>query len=248
MESNKFFEIFESDNPLAIKYFEHRAPINEGLIKTYPINKTVEYVTRLFGLTNNQINVINKGNVHKILVMFENSKERREQMRKAMNLCGYELASENTENIHNVIYQMYTQKFSDSLTNELKRRMSFLIHVTPSYNKEKILHQGFVPKSKNELFTYGDEIFFFTQDAPIVHIVDQIYQKDCKIKNDLNNHIYTLFQVRLNKIPNDVKFEIDPNLDFAVRTKDNISSNAIIGKPIDFNIIDKYNKVIKKFF
>lgn len=245
---NRFFEIFEQDNPLAIKYISEKKPINEGLIKTYPINNTVEYVRRLFGLRDNQINVLNKGDVHKILVMFENSVEKRKQMSKAMNLCGYELANENTDNIYNVIYQMYTQKFSDSLTSELKERMDFLIHITPLYNKEKILRQGFVPKSKNELFTYGNEVFFFTQDAPIVHIVDQIYQKDCNIKNKANDHIYTLFQVSLNKIPNNVRFEVDPNLDFAVRTKDNLSSNTIIGKPIDFNIIEKYNNIVKKFF
>lgn len=244
---DRFFEIFEQDNPLAIKYVEGKKPINEGLIKTYPINNTVDYVRRLFGLRDNQINVINKGDIHKILVMYENSEEKRKQMNKAMNLCGYELANENTENVHNVIYQMYTQKFSDSLTAELKKRMKYLIHITPLYNKDKILRQGFVPKSKNEIFTYGDEVFFFTQDAPIVHIVDQVYQKDCNIKNKSNNHIYTLFQVSLEKIPNEVKFEIDPNLDFAVRTKDNIPPNTIIGKPIDFNIVERYNKVIKNF-
>lgn len=244
---DRFFEIFEQDNPLAIKYVEGKKPINEGLIKTYPINNTVDYVRRLFGLRDNQINVINKGDIHKILVMYENSEEKRKQMNKAMNLCGYELASENTENVYNVIYQMYTQKFSNSLTEELKKRMKYLIHITPLYNKDKILRQGFVPKSKNEIFTYGDEVFFFTQDAPIVHIVDQVYQKDCKIENKSNNHIYTLFQVSLEKIPNEVKFEIDPNLDFAVRTKDNILPNTIIGKPIDFNVVERYNNVIKNF-
>lgn len=146
---NRFFEIFEQDNPLAVKYICGKKPINEGLIKTYPINNTVEYIRRLFGLRDNQINVLNKGDVHKILVMFENSDEKRKQMAKAMNLCGYELANENTDNIYNAIYQMYTQKFSDSLTSKLKKRMDFLTHITPLYNKEKILRQGFVPKSKN---------------------------------------------------------------------------------------------------
>ena len=245
---DRFFEIFETDNPLAVKYLEGGKPITEGLIKTYPINNTVGDIRRLFALRDNQINVINKGDIHKIMVMYENSVEKKKQMARAMNLCGYELANENKENIHNIIYQMYTQKFSDSLTSELKTKMKFLIHVTPFYNKEKILRQGFIPKSKNEIFTYGDEVFFFTQDASIVHIVDQVYQKDCKIKNKLNKHIYTLFQVSLDKIPNDIKFEIDPNLNFAVRTKDNIKPDTIIGKPIDFNIIEKYDELIKKFF
>ena len=57
-----------------------------------------------------------------------------------------------------------------------------------------------------------------------------------------------MFQVSLDKIPNDIKFEIDPNLNFAVRTKDNIKPDTIIGKPIDFNIIEKYDELIKKFF
>lgn len=243
----RFFEIFEQDNPLAVKYIKGQQPISEGLIKTYPINNTVEYVRRLFGLRDNQINVISRGDIHKILVMYGNSEERRKQMAKAMNLCGYELASENTENVNNVIYQMYTQKFSNSLTNELKKRMDFLIHITPMYNKEKILQKGFVPKSKNELFSYGDSIFFFTQDAPIVHIVDQVYQKDCLIKNKQNKHIYTLFQVDLAKITNEVKFEIDPNLNYAVRTKNNISP-ITIASTIDFNVVEKYNQLIKNFF
>lgn len=223
----RFFEIFEQDNPLALKYIYGETPINEGLIKTYPINSTIEYIKRLFGLSENQLNVISKDSIYKILVMFENASEKKYQMLKAMNLCGFELASERTEN-DKIIYQMYCQKFSENLTNELKEKMSFLMHVTPFYNKQKILQNGFIPKSKNELFTYGEEVFFFTQDAPLIHIVDQIYQKDCMIKNKRNNHIYTLFQVSLNKIPNEVKFEVDPNLSYAVRTKDNISPNTIM--------------------
>lgn len=35
---DRFFEIFETDNPLAVKYLEGGKPITEGLIKTYPIN------------------------------------------------------------------------------------------------------------------------------------------------------------------------------------------------------------------
>lgn len=31
---DRFFEIFEQDNPLAIKYIGGERPINEGLIKT----------------------------------------------------------------------------------------------------------------------------------------------------------------------------------------------------------------------
>ncbi len=245
---NSFFEIFEQDNPLAIKYCKNITPINEGLIKTYPINKTTEYVKRLFALSDKQIKVINKGSINKIVVVYANTTERRAQMRKALNLCGYELASEKIDIIQNVVYEMYNQKFSDSLTNELKTKMAFLIHISPSYNKENILQKGFIPKSKNEFFTYNDEVFFFTQDAPIIHIVDQTYQKDCRIKNKLNNHIYTLFYISLDKLPNNIKFEPDPNLDYAVRTKDNIPPSAIARKPIDFNIIDKYNETVKNFF
>lgn len=36
----------------------------------------------------------------------------------------------------------------------------------------------------------------------------------------------------------DVKFEVDPNSDYTANHKENISPNAIIGKPIDFNIIE----------
>lgn len=243
-----FLPIFEPDNPLSVKYLQGKKPINEGLIKTYPINSTAKYIQRLFGLDNSQIRILKRGDAYKIIVMFDNESQKKNQMLKAMDLCGYELASEGVENAYDVVYQLYTPKFSTNLTAELKKKMDFLIHVTPSYNKSKILQQGFVPKSRNELFAYGGEIFFFTQDAPIVHIVDQIYQKDCAIKNKLNNHIYSLFRISLKNIPNDTNFEIDPNLDYAVRTKNNISPKAIIGKPIDFNIIEKYEEIIKNFF
>lgn len=54
---DRFFEIFETDNPLSVKYIKGDIPINEGLIKTYPINNTVEYIKRLFGLRDNQLNM-----------------------------------------------------------------------------------------------------------------------------------------------------------------------------------------------
>lgn len=245
---NFFFVNFEQDNPLAIKYCNNvnKGSLFEGLIKTYPINKTIEYIARLFCLNNNQFQVIKRDDTHKILVCFENAENKKNQMSQAMDLCGYELAGESINNGN--IQQMYTAKFSESLTKELKNNMSFLIHITPYYNKEKILRYGFNPKSKNEFFSYSPSVFFFTQDAPLIHIVDQVYQKDSKIKNNLNNHIYSLFRVDVSKIPDSVKFETDPNLKYAVRTKDNISNKTIIGNPIDFNVIEKYQQLMQNFF
>lgn len=75
--------------------------------------------------------------------------------------------------------------------------------------------------------------------------LDKIILKRLTFSLNFNNGYNTLFQVSLNKIPNTVKFEVDPNLDFSVRTKDNLPSNTIIGKPIDFNIIEKYNNIVK---
>lgn len=240
-----FFVNFEQDNPLAVRYC-NKGYLFEGLIKTYPINKAIEYVTRLFCLNSNQFQVIKRNGTYKILVCFENTENKKNQMNQAMNLCGYELAGEAIDKEY--IQQMYTAKYSESLTKEIKNNMIFLIHITPSYNKEKILKYGFTPKSKNEFFTYSPSVFFFTQDAPLIHIVDQVYQKDIKIKNNSNNHIYSLFRVDVSKIPDSVKFETDPNLRYAVRTRDNISNKTIIGKPIDFNVIEKYQQLMQKFF
>jgi hypothetical protein len=214
----------------------YRINIDEGIYKTYPPSTARKYIINLFNLDESQIQIYGANGSSpeekRLWVVYYNGYGNREKMEKAMRLCGYTI-SKHMERANNVIEEIYIPITLPNL-NDIVRKYSFITHITPFYNKEKILRIGFVPKSKNEMFSYTDRVFFFKGDTPINEIIFQAFEFDNRLKNKKNNHIYTIFTIDTNKIPNNVSFHTDLTYPCGIYTTDNIPPNCIKGYT-DFN-------------
>lgn len=203
--------------------------LNEGIFKTYPIDKTVHYVKTLFGLNDNQIGVFDGAggnpNVKRIVVKILDTEENNRAIDKAMNLCGYVRSTEMK--IGDFAGINFISRYEERDITDEVRRMGHIRHITPLYNVEKIKRIGFIPKSSNSRFNYPDRIYFFGGDTPMIEIGYQIldFHKHNQSKGDKD--IYAVISVDTGKIPDSCHFHYDPNYAMGIFTTDNIPPSAI---------------------
>lgn len=217
--------------------------LNEGLYKTYPPETTIRYIKKLFDFDERCIRIIGNSNSlpeeKRIQMIYFKGYGNTEKMKNAMMLCGYVLSkSQDRGNCY--VEEVYIPINLPNI-DSVVRKYNYITHVTPLYNKKNILLKGFVPKSKNEMFSYPDRIFFFKGDTHYKEILYQCMDFDAHLKNRLNRHIYTIFIVDTKKIPENVHFHTDLTYPFGIYTSDNIPPSAIKSYQ-DFNVEEFKNK------
>ena len=218
------------DNPLSIEMVSSK--LNEGLIKSYPIDKVISYVKAYFQLDDKQIKKLERSNgVEEIIIYVPDIGDNIELIKKAMTLCGYHLGHtiSSKKSDKELIRLQFEPSFQENYSEELRKEEKFLYHLTPSYNVRSIQKIGLTPKHKNELFKYPSRIYLLRgslTDAEIKGIGQQLNKHNSSKGNDGK---YTLIVLDLEKIPFDVNFYLDPNFVDGCYTTQNIPPNAIVG-------------------
>ena len=217
-------ENFSYGNPISIAIYKKEDVLNEGLIRTYPIEKTKEYLISLYDFDESQVEIINDNNVDKLRFIIPNNKNIINKVKKAMDLCGYFCSVEKEyPYIDNWVYLNFEPKNQDDV-NDYVRGMKEIYHVTEENNIEKIMKIGLVPKFKNPLFSYPERVYLFMEETHPNEIYGLTKQfKD--LKKDENKHC--LLVIDVEKIPDNVNFYLDPNYRYGIYTKDNIPPTAI---------------------
>lgn len=215
-------------NPLSIMMSKS---INEGLIKTYPLDNTVSYIKNYFGLDDRQV-VVQKvyNNQPHILIRIPAIGDNVEMIKKAMNLCGYYLAAPKDNEIEKDkwIWLQFEAKVEKDISEQLRKEESFLTHFTPYYNVDKILKQGLSPKSKNSILNYPGRIYLMRGSLNKESTKDLGMQLFMNNKSKGNDGKYVLLVIDLSKIPENTPFHFDPNYPYGVYTQSNIRPDAIV--------------------
>lgn len=220
-------------NPLTIAMMNRRV-LDEGLVKTYPIKKTVEYIKSYFNLRNLQIKTVpGENGVEQILVLAPSAGDNIKIMEKAMNYFGYYLAtpkpSENQRLSGGFVWLQFEPKFIEDISSQLRKEEKYLYHITPSYNEAKIKKLGFSPRAKNSMFNYPNRVYFIrgsVNSDEIMSIGEQLCQAN---RSDGNDGTYTVFTVDVDRIPETVPFYFDSNYKYGVYTNHNIKPDTIVG-------------------
>lgn len=242
---NDIFRVSYS-NPLSLMM---HGKIDEGYYASYPIEKVKKYITNMFNLSEGQFIIHKNENddtyTCTILIYVDNTpiSNKISNLDKAMSLCGYyrEIVDDDALNGKRVKMIQYEPRFQGS-ANEFVKENKFLYHITPSYYEDKILRNGFVPKSKNKIFNYPDRIYFFTARNKKDELLGLALYYDEMVVNGLNDSKYALFELDGTALSEKVTFYHDPNLTNAVYTKENVPPNFIIRhKIIDLSQFD-FNK------
>lgn len=218
------------DNPVSIGL--HGEKLEEGLIRTYPIDTTMRYIKSYFRLSNNEIfKVEGENGIWRIIVKIYDDKRNHKLLDRAMRLCGYFPAHYDRRNTDDgYVLVQYKSINDEDVSAQLRKEEQYLVHVTPTYNEEKILKMGFSPKCKNSIFNYPDRVYFSVGSTPSSEILTML-----KILSTVNNSEgdtknYTYFVVDISKISENVKFFRDQNYKNGVYTTDNIRPDCIVAK------------------
>lgn len=197
--------------------------LNEGLIKTYNPKKTIEYVKSAL----NGRMWVEKCSDYKIVVVTYEALEK--FCVKCFESCGYYQSHKPIKNLSINDIDSVRLYFSSKYTcNKSLEGINVLYHFAPKYVEEKILKNGFVPKSKNNYFDYPERTHFFYGDISYEEL-RKIGAMLCKANmNDMNNGEYVLFALDCHKIHDDIRFQIDQDWpSIGLFTYDNISPDTI---------------------
>lgn len=207
--------------------------MNEGLVRTYPLNDTVRYVKEFLRLEDWQvISGKDKSGIDAIVVLMPEFFANRQVVDKSLDACGYYPIAEKGISVGGKDFSAveYRPKFQDkSDDGKIRSEEKFLYHVTPSRNKEKILRNGFYPVSKNSEFNYPGRVHFVLGSASeeeIYGLARQLYEAD---KNKKKDGMYTIFKLDINRFPKRAMLFKDPSYCKGVYTYANIRPDVIIG-------------------
>ena len=212
------------DNPLSLKW---ESSIDESLIKTYSIESAKQHICKYFNLPEKFFNIYKTKYNTYCFITFPEKYSSLEDIIKAMKWYGYVCSIKNPKPLENGWYVLKFESLFETNANDILKKETHLIHLTPAKNVNKILKKGFVPKSTNNRFDYNDRIYFMLGSTNPIETL--------KLANNLKNTEYgneekveyCAFRIDVKKIPNNVIFHLDPNMNGAVWTSDNLTPQAI---------------------
>lgn len=213
---------------------EDTRQLNEGLIKTYPIDRTIEFAKRYFKTIKDEDihKELSDGNVWVILVRIPDVFNNKEIITRAMNSCGYHFAKTRpgfAKDGVEYVWLQFEPKFENDISIEIRAQETHLYHITPLCNVGDILHSGLQPSFKNQALSFPERVYALrgsTHDDIIIELTYQLSKHNTRVPNDGN---YAVLDIDLKKIPRSVKMYQNPNHPCAIFFSDNIRPNSIIG-------------------
>lgn len=214
---------------------KHKNIVLEGLTMTYPTKKTISYIKNTLEKKNLPIGEFIENNyygesdiadsINVIVDGYSLTQELNDTLVKLFDSCGYyQSCFYWSDDKHDGIYQ-FEPKYQEDAFNATEIG-DYLYHITTLNHYNKIIKQGFIPKSKNKKFNYPPRCYFFTE-CDVEFMIDFMHGSGKAKQNDE----LILITVDTRKLKDDIKFWIDQLFvgeDIAVYTYDNIPNTAII--------------------
>lgn len=247
MESDKRLYPFDVDfsNPVEKFLFscDYTKPIiTEGLIHTYPIEKTIDYVSRALKIDESCFDV-NEGEngVKKIFVKINEDSTPKNLVIAAFEYCGYfHSVDKETRYCEDGIYTtlVFEPKHQKDDTSEILKNNKHLYHISPRVFEGSILKRGLSPKSKNIYFKYPERVYLISEGCKETYIFNLAWQISESISYDnlwkniddanKNPYTWTIYEIDAAKLQDDIRVFKDPNWEYGIFTPDNINPSAII--------------------
>ena len=145
-----------------------------------------------------------------------------------MKYMGYFLSFSEPIEMHGMKWlKMRFEPMKQIDESERIKQYGLLLHMSPTGNTESILKEGIKPQSKNKYFKYPNRVYLFKGDIEYRFL--KRFGKGMAKANGLpDSNAYTVFEVDTEKLPDEIKFYEDPNLDEGVYTEHTIPPSAII--------------------
>lgn len=208
--------------------------LDDGFIKAYPIDETIEYVSSYFDLIPQQFKLQNAESgdgIPRINICIPVIENNLQLIIKAMRICGYILEYPEEKDIAEDQFKWlkFKPQIRKDESEKIRQEETELFYLTPYRNLGKIKHLGFSPRIRNELFVYPGRVLFLrgTLHDEIIERVGKMLR--WKKTDNGNNEKYALITIGLNKIPKDVEMYIDPDCPYGIFMTEHLSAEVITG-------------------
>lgn len=214
--------------------FEMPILITEGLIKSYDIDRVINFLSSAFGFKNlvtNEVtfydirgeespNTINKetkeNGTESIVIRLNDRFDIRPEVEQYLKKYGWILAREDTYSDGK--YFTYEKKFNEYFYNiQLKRVKDCLYHVTDTSKLDIIKKRGLraFEQTNPNGYMHDERVYLFYNKPDTNRI--KITARESPV----------ILKIDLNKLPDTIKFYFDPRVDMAFYTFENIPPDAI---------------------
>lgn len=215
--------------------------IEEGLIKTYPIERVVSHIADAFDISNKEEDIeyyeengeistdinglifVDKGynDAEVIHCIVPIGVKGLSQIDRLMLKYGYIKGSVAHAGDCDDIW--YEKKFDDK-ANELLKNQTYLYHICPIKVLNRVLTKGLIPKDSQWIeFTHNSRVYLFI-NKPSEYEFKYFCNNFRSEKN--TNDPMALLRINIRDIEN-IDYYIDPRMPNAVYTYDNISPKII---------------------
>lgn len=213
-----------------LQYIDGKPVISESYEKrTYTFDEVKKVLKSKFWFSDWQIREDDGENNVKLILLFSVINQNYVIIVKEMETLGWTKSYITDEIYVNgipVIAISFDPLYQLSIKDTV-RRWAFVLHASPSYNKESILQKGLIPSSQNSRFDYPPRVHLLKPTIPYTEL-KRICEVLSQTNNDpRNNGEYCLLQVDLSKVPEDIEFYFDPRYEYGIYSKKTIPSNAI---------------------
>lgn len=192
-----------------------------------PLDKVKQELIAKYGLKEWQIEIHKTfGNVE-IAILIADIGSNTQLIERDMEQMGYFVGYKTQITADNGTLWKHIQ-FEPIYQKELeifKKKRLILFHISPFANFESIRQKGFVPSSKNEFLNYPDRVYFYAGKSDLKDFLDMVDSR--YISTGWGDEKYCIFLLDTSKIPNNVKFFADPNMENGIYTYDHIPYSAV---------------------
>jgi hypothetical protein len=222
--------IYGNEYGNTLQYVDGKPIIYESYEKrTYSIEEVKKELMSKFYFHDWQIREQQGANNIKLILLFSQRNQNAQVVISEMETLGWSksyITPQVTINGVPIIAISFDPMYQPSI-NSTVRQWAYLLHLSPSYNKNGILKNGLLPFSKNSKFDYPPRLHFLKPTIPQMKLYE-IGKQLCQANKDSrNNGDYSLFRIDLDKVSEDIVFYFDPRYEYGIYTKQEIPSNAI---------------------
>lgn len=209
--------------------------LTEGLTMTYPTAKTINYIKDTLKKKHLPIGEFIENNydgesdiadsINVVVDGYSLTQEVNDTLVHLFDTCGYYQSVFYWDNEKGDGVYQFEPKYQEH-NYQGTEIGKYLYHVTTPSHYNKIMKQGFIPKSRNKKFNYPPRCYFFTE-KDVEFIKEFMFYSDKAQKGDE----LILITVDVDKLKDGIKFWRDQlfvGTDIAVYTYDNIPNSAIV--------------------
>lgn len=186
----------------------------EKVFDLLPSDEVVRQILNNYQLNDWQIKKVEMYHNISVYILISTKTTKKDEITNDMDRMGYFKASEK-----DIVYGdmrllqiKFEPKTQNDETDKIKSIFDFMYHLSPSYNEESILKEGLLPKSSDSQFlSHPNRVYLMNGDVGEHNIITLGRHLCEQNKNTMNDGSYTLFQVNLQGLPENVRFYKDPN-------------------------------------